>query len=266
MSDQCNGTVGYMPCELPEGHYGPHRCFVSEAQQAGSPAAARGAVPSAPNLPEQWNCPFCGYGEYKNRADWDRRLSNHIDYCYARKAPSAALGAVETPQPPPIDQVVSEWAIEAVRYARQQVIPNYGDDEAGTPYERGLVNRIAATFRDGWLAACDRLLAVAAPPAVPQQLADEALFDEIAGRLEHYAEGRSGVPRRGLTEAITLVKQMRSEWKAALPAPHLDVQALIAKWRQASIVDFGEGTASTWTICADELEAALTASSDRTDA
>lgn len=32
-------------------------------------------------LPTQWNCPFCGYGEYKNRDDWKQRVVGHIACC-----------------------------------------------------------------------------------------------------------------------------------------------------------------------------------------
>lgn len=35
-------------------------------------------------LPAQWNCPYCGYGEYRNRADWERRAADHIVECNMR--------------------------------------------------------------------------------------------------------------------------------------------------------------------------------------
>lgn len=28
-----------------------------------------------------WECPFCGYGEYKNRDDWKRRMDDHMAQC-----------------------------------------------------------------------------------------------------------------------------------------------------------------------------------------
>lgn len=54
-----------------------------------------------------------------------------------------------------MDEIVARWAISAVEYARAQIVPNYGPDEAGTPYERGMIQRLAGTYRDGWLAACE---------------------------------------------------------------------------------------------------------------
>lgn len=40
-------------------------------------------------LPPQWTCPHCGYGEYKNRDDWQVRFADHLDYCPMRDRPSA---------------------------------------------------------------------------------------------------------------------------------------------------------------------------------
>lgn len=34
--------------------------------------------------PAQWNCPYCGYGEYKNHPDWERRAADHVDVCPQR--------------------------------------------------------------------------------------------------------------------------------------------------------------------------------------
>jgi hypothetical protein len=37
--------------------------------------------PTAKPLPEQWKCPYCGYGEYRNRHDWEQRFADHLDGC-----------------------------------------------------------------------------------------------------------------------------------------------------------------------------------------
>lgn len=39
-------------------------------------------------LPEEWHCPYCDYGEYKNRDDWERRAADHVDTCYDKPAAS----------------------------------------------------------------------------------------------------------------------------------------------------------------------------------
>lgn len=101
----------------------------------------------------------------------------------APAAPSLSVG---------VNQIESEWALAAMTYARAQVCPNYGSDEAGTPYERGLIQQIAATYRDGWLAACARFReGVAAPAAPGWQPIETAPKDRailIAGQFE--ADGR----------------------------------------------------------------------------
>lgn len=61
-----------------------------------------------------------------------------------------------------LDQIVSEWAIKAAAYARAQVTPLYGPDNTPTSYERGMIQQVAATYRDGYLAACESVRAALA--------------------------------------------------------------------------------------------------------
>jgi hypothetical protein len=36
-------------------------------------------------VPPQWNCSSCGYGEYKNREDWEARAVEHLKVCTAQR-------------------------------------------------------------------------------------------------------------------------------------------------------------------------------------
>ena len=38
-------------------------------------------------LPGQWNCPHCGYGEYKKHENWLGRMSDHIEQCPSKPKP-----------------------------------------------------------------------------------------------------------------------------------------------------------------------------------
>lgn len=88
----------------------------------------------------------------------------------AESQPSSRLPAPQETPP----HIEGEWAMAATAYAREQVIPLRASDPdyAGTPYERGLMQRLSATFRDGWLAACERFRSIAAQRVSPPPLQD----------------------------------------------------------------------------------------------
>ena len=169
---------------------------------------------------------------------------------------AAHFGAGETPQPPtptyPIplneeqEQAVRLWAV---------------DDRLWTTQETVQFN--LRTFARVILSK-----AVAAPPAVPQAEA------ELKARLDaRYIERLNICPdhrdkANGRCVVCVAEERGRVEAQAALPAPHLDVQALIAKWREKAkhlrtisrdtvVETLVEQFAAGHEDCADELEAAL---------
>lgn len=78
---------------------------------------------------------------------------------------SASPCAQETPPAEVIDQIEGEWAMRAVEYARAQVGPHYGPNDDPTPYAKGIIQRLAATYRDGYLTACEALRSKVPPAA-----------------------------------------------------------------------------------------------------
>lgn len=80
-------------------------------------------------------------------------------------------------------EIESKWAIAAARYARHEVTPRYTDDETPTSYERGLIQHVAACYRDGWLAACAEVAAWIARQPQLQAWTLERLADGWANVL-----------------------------------------------------------------------------------
>lgn len=78
------------------------------------------AVIRPDSLPEEWHCPYCNYGEYRNRADWERRAADHIDQCDKRPMATSSI-------PHDRHRDDSETEIEGVR----SVCDNIFDDFHG---------------------------------------------------------------------------------------------------------------------------------------
>lgn len=63
-----------------------HRCEICNGPKSfhwagGVKDCSNGCTVRTRELPPQWNCPHCGYGEYKVRADWEGRLAEHVEQC-----------------------------------------------------------------------------------------------------------------------------------------------------------------------------------------